>query len=49
MVKLRVNDMIILSGVVLGLLDWITDAAYASNAEFSSQGLKSAQITFVVM
>lgn len=34
MVKLMVNDLIILSGVVLGVLDWITDAAYAANVDF---------------
>jgi hypothetical protein len=49
MVKLRVNDIIILSGVVLGLLDWITDAAYASQVKFESKGLQTAQVTFVVM
>ena len=49
MVKLRINDIIIFSGVILGVLDWITDAAYAANAEFQSPGLKSACSTFVIL
>ena len=49
MVKLRINDLVILSGVVLGVLDWITDAAYAHKVEFESKGLKTAQTTFVIM
>jgi hypothetical protein len=45
-----VNDLIILSGVVLGVLDWISDAAYASSASFEENpGLKSACVAFVCL
>jgi len=47
--KLTKSDVIIWSGVVLGVLDWISDAAYAASASFASDALRSACVTFVVV
>jgi hypothetical protein len=45
--KFSVSDLIIWSGVFLGILDWLTDMIYCSNVEFASKSMKSACVTFI--
>ena len=47
--KLTKSDVIIWSGVALGILDWVFDVAYAASATFSSDALRSACVTFIVV
>jgi hypothetical protein len=40
---------IIWFGVLLGILDWFTDVLYNTNSKFSSNELKNAQRTFLMI
>jgi hypothetical protein len=46
--KLSVSDLIIWSGVSLGILDWLTDMTYYSNVEFASGSLRMACIICIM-
>lgn len=43
------TDLLIWSGVILGILDWITDAVYNMKQLFVSPGLKAACVIFMVV
>lgn len=45
----QLTGVIIWSGVILGVLDWITDAIYAANCNFASVGLHAACLVFLVL
>jgi hypothetical protein len=47
--KLTKAQVIIWSGVILGILDWLSDLVYASTAEFATSGGKRACISFIIM
>ena len=45
----QLTSVIIWSGVILGVLDWVTDAIYAANCDFASAGLNAACVIFLVL
>lgn len=46
--KFTVSDLIIWSGIALGILDWLTDMLYCSNVQFAKGSVRSACVTFIV-
>jgi hypothetical protein len=47
--KLASSDLLIWTGLILGILDWLTDMIYVSKVQFGSNGLRSACLTFVII
>lgn len=43
------TEVLIWSGVILGILDWVTDAVYNLKALFVSPGLKAACVIFMLV
>lgn len=47
--KFTVSDVIIWAGIILGILDWLSDMVYNTNVEFNSPNMKIACVTFIAL
>mmetsp|Transcript_6184 Transcript_6184/g.10002 ORF Transcript_6184/g.10002 Transcript_6184/m.10002 type:complete len:117 (-) Transcript_6184:3000-3350(-) len=47
--KFTLGEIVIMAGVVIGILDWITDILYLLNAEFFTSQLQFMCLIFVVI
>lgn len=45
----KYSELIIWSGVILGVADWISDMIYASNSEFANPLISYLCLAFVVI